>query len=159
MFRITKTNHNILQGVADASEQLTEEQAETIRVWTETNARRFWLGEKGPLRSVKEGGAHLVVVDDPQMPYLVKMAKDADPERRVVFRSHIQVRADLVDNEPDSPTAKVFEWLWQYAKLADLFVAHPVKAFVPKMVPAEKIAYLPATTGMWERHVSLLLVC
>lgn len=152
VFRITKTNHNILQGVADPHEHLTDEQAEEIRVWTETNAKRFWLGEKGPLRAVKDGGAHLVVVDDPQMPYLVKMAKDADPDRPVIFRSHIQVRADLVDNEPNSPTAKVFDWLWQYAKLADLFVAHPVKAFVPAKVPAEKVVYLPATTGMYRKQ-------
>jgi hypothetical protein len=147
VFRITKTNHNILQGVADPSENLTDDQADEIRKWIESNAKRFWLGKDGPLRSVKDGGAHFVVVDDPQMPYLCKMAKDADPDRPVIFRSHIQVRADLVDNEPDGPTAKVFKWIWQYAQKADLFVAHPVKAFVPAMVPKEKAAYLPATTG------------
>lgn len=147
VFRITKTNHNILQGVADPDERLGDEQAEKIRSWTETNARDFWLGEGGPLRSVKDGGAHIVIVDDPQMPYLCRMAKEADPNRPVIFRSHIQVRADLVDNEPNSPTAKVFDWLWSYAKYADLFVAHPVKAFVPRKVPIEKVVYLPATTG------------
>lgn len=150
VFRITKTNHNILQGVADPGEELTDDQAEVIRSWTETNAKRFWLGPGGPLRAVKDGGAHLVVVDDPQMPYLCKMAKDADPDRPVVYRSHIQVRADLVDNEPEGPTARVFDWLWQYAKQADLFVAHPAKMFVPKKVPMEKLAYLPATTGKFE---------
>ncbi|KAL1297449.1 hypothetical protein AAFC00_004976 [Neodothiora populina] len=146
VFRITKTNHNILQGVASPEECLSDDQAETIRAWTEVNAQRFWLSKRGPLRAVKDGGAHIVIVDDPQMPYICKLAKEADPDRPVIFRSHIQIRADLVDNEPDSPTAKVFDWLWSYAKYADLFVAHPVKAFVPAKVSKEKVLYLPATT-------------
>lgn len=147
VFRITKTNHNILQGVADPEEHLTDKKAETIRAWTEQNARLLWLKDGGPLNPPEKGGAHLVVVDDPQMPYLCKLAKEAAPDRPVVFRSHIQVRKDLVDDHPDSPTAKVFEWLWSYAQHADIFVSHPVKEFVPKMVPKSKLAYLPATTG------------
>lgn len=146
VFRITKTNHNILQGVADPKERLNDEQIKTLAEWTERNAQRHWLKKGGPLAAVRDGGADLVVIDDPQMPSLVPLAKKADPDRPVIFRSHIQIRSDLVDEKPDSPTAGVFAWLYNQVKEADMFVSHPVKAFVPNAVKPETVAYLPATT-------------
>lgn len=81
------------------------------------------------------------------MPDIVPLAKEIDPNRPVLFRSHIQIRSDLVDGEPDSPTAGVFNWLYSRVKEADLFIAHPVSDFVPKAVDQSKVVYLPATTG------------
>jgi alpha,alpha-trehalose phosphorylase (configuration-retaining) len=86
-----------------------------------------------------------VVVDDPQMPDLVPLAKQLDPSRPVIFRSHIQIRADLVDQE-DNATADVWNWLWSKVKLADLYIGHPVREFIPSDVPVEKVGYMPATT-------------
>ncbi|KAH0262452.1 glycosyltransferase family 4 protein, partial [Aureobasidium melanogenum] len=146
VFRITKTNHNILQGVAEPNERLTHEQAETIKTWIYSTAKRDWLRKKGPLAKIEDGGAHILFVDDPQMPDIVPLAKEIEPGRPVLFRSHIQVRADLVDGEPKSPTAEVFDWLYSRVKEADMFIAHPVSDFVPKVVEPQKVAYLPATT-------------
>jgi alpha,alpha-trehalose phosphorylase (configuration-retaining) len=145
VFRITKTNHNILQGVADPRENLTERQKLLLQEWCDQNARRFWTSEGGPLRPRKEGGADVVIVDDPQMPGLVPLAKKMDPTRPVIFRSHIQVRADLADKGAN-PTADVWNWLWNQVKGADLFIAHPVREFVPATVPVEKVGYMPAAT-------------
>lgn len=79
------------------------------------------------------------------MPSLVKIAKEQDPTRPVLFRSHIQVRADLADQE-DTPTAGVWNWVWNNVKECDAFISHPVREFVPKNVTTEKVGYLPATT-------------
>jgi alpha,alpha-trehalose phosphorylase (configuration-retaining) len=83
------------------------------------------------------------------MPSLVRIAKSLDPERAVVFRSHIQVRADLADSE-GSPTSEVWNWVWSHVKDADVFVSHPVREFVPSNVDFEKVGYLPATTDWYD---------
>ncbi|KAM3087074.1 hypothetical protein ACMFMF_001005 [Clarireedia jacksonii] len=144
-FRITKTNHNILQGVADPKEHLAEAQIRILQAWLYQNAQRYWTCEGGPLRPRSEGGADVVIIDDPQMPDLVPLAKQLDPSRPVIFRSHIQIRRDLVDKK-DNPTADVWDWLWNKVKSADVFISHPVREFVPGDVPVQKVGYMPATT-------------
>ncbi|KAF4303392.1 Glycosyl transferase family 1 [Botryosphaeria dothidea] len=145
VFRITKTNHNILQGVAGPHERLTDEMKETLDEWCKGNADRFWLKAGGPLAPRSQGGADVIIVDDPQMPSLVAISKKVDPDRPVIFRSHIQVRSDLAD-QPGTPTSEVWDWVWNHVKQADLFISHPVRDFVPKCVDFKKVGYLPATT-------------
>jgi alpha,alpha-trehalose phosphorylase (configuration-retaining) len=145
IFRITKTNHNILQGVADPEERLTPNQQETLDEWCLQNAERVWTPKGGPLASRAEGGADIVIVDDPQMPALVKLSKRIDVDRHVIFRSHIQVRSDLAD-KAGTPTSEVWKWVWNNIKQADVFISHPVKEFVPSSVDFKKVGYLPATT-------------
>jgi glycosyltransferase involved in cell wall biosynthesis len=113
--------------------------------WCEQNADRYWTKKGGPLAARSDGGADVIIVDDPQMPMLVNIAKHHDPTRPVIFRSHIQVRADLADT-PGTPTAGVWEWIWNHVQACDVFVSHPVPDFVPANVPSEKVGYLPATT-------------
>lgn len=145
IFRITKTNHNILQGVADPDERLTKKQQDCLDDWVQQNADRFWLPKGGPLSPRAQGGADVIIVDDPQMPSLVKLSKKADSGRPVIFRSHIQVRSDLADKE-GTPTSEVWEWVWNNVQDADIFISHPVKEFVPSSVDFKKVGYLPATT-------------
>jgi glycosyltransferase involved in cell wall biosynthesis len=142
VFRITKNNHNILQGVADPNERLTAEKKHTVNAWCEDNAKYFWLQTGGPLR---KGGADIIVVDDPQMPGIVQIAKEQDPDRPVIFRSHIQIRSDLAVQE-GTPTAEVWNWLWEKVQCADIFISHPVREFVPKDVDMRKVGYMPAAT-------------
>ncbi|KAF2733491.1 trehalose synthase (Ccg-9) [Polyplosphaeria fusca] len=144
-FRITKNNHNILQGVAEKDLRLAQDQAKSLDEWAESNANTFWVSPDQPLASPEEGGAHVVIVDDPQMPSLVKIAKEIAPNRPVIFRSHIQVRADLADQE-GTPTSEVWNWIWENVKDADLFISHPVRGFVPSNVTFPKVGYMPATT-------------
>ncbi|KAH3953115.1 hypothetical protein HBH53_036920 [Parastagonospora nodorum] len=145
IFRITKNNHNILQGV-DEKLQLEDEQAKMLDEWCEQNAARYWIKpDKGPLAHPDQGGAHVIIVDDPQMPKLVDIAKQIDPNRPVIFRSHIQVRADRANDESTN-TARVWNWVWQNVKKCDVFVSHPVPDFVPNNVTSEKVGYMPATT-------------
>lgn len=145
IFRITKTNHNILQGVADPKECLTEDQQKDIREWIHNNADGFWTKFGGPLAPRSQGGADVIIADDPQMPDIVDIAKELDPERPVIFRFHIQIRSDLAE-KPETPTAGVWSWIWSRVQHADPFISHPVRAFVPRTVPQSKLGYMPATT-------------
>jgi alpha,alpha-trehalose phosphorylase (configuration-retaining) len=84
-------------------------------------------------------------IDDPQMPGLIPLAKEASPNRPVLYRSHIEIRSDLAEKE-GSPQADIWEFLWNNIQHADMFISHPMPSFVPKNVPRTKVAYLPATT-------------
>ncbi|KAJ6012653.1 hypothetical protein N7522_003008 [Penicillium canescens] len=145
VFRITKTNHNILQGVSAPEERLTREMQECVTDWIQENAKRYWLRDGGPLCHPSEGGADVVIVDDPQMPSLIPIAKSIDPQRAVIYRSHIQMRRDLIAS-PGSPQAEVWDFLWQYIQAADMFISQPVSAFVPDNVPKSTVGYMPAST-------------
>lgn len=146
VFRITKNNHNILQGVeSDVTKRLTKGDIEQLNKWVKDEAKAHWTKYGGPLSARDQGGADIVIVDDPQMPSLVKIAKERDPTRPVIFRSHIQVRADLADQQ-GTPAADIWNWVWDGVKACDVFVSHPVREFVPNNVTPEKVGYLPAST-------------
>ncbi|KAJ9487773.1 hypothetical protein VN97_g5535 [Penicillium thymicola] len=145
VFRATKTNHNILQGVAHPDERLTPENKKLLQEWIEENARRYWTRPGGPLLSPSDGGADVLIIDDPQMPGLIPIARKLAPNRPIIFRSHIQIRSDLVAI-PGSPQAEAWEFLWDTIKQADCYISHPVSAFVPQNVPKEIVGYMPAAT-------------
>ncbi|KAJ5728447.1 hypothetical protein N7493_004777 [Penicillium malachiteum] len=145
VFRVTKDNHNILQGVARPGERLSQQNKKLLQCWIEENARRYWTGPDGPLLPPSEGGAHIIIVDDPQMPGLIPIAKEKAPDRPVLFRSHIQIRSDLIE-QAGTPQAEAWDFLWSQMELADCFISHPVSDFVPSDVPPEIVGYMPAST-------------
>ncbi|KAJ5589891.1 hypothetical protein N7450_003863 [Penicillium hetheringtonii] len=142
IFRITKNNHNILQGVAPAGTRFTQGDKDLLRTWSATSP---WHQNNGPLMPPWEGGADVIIIDDPQLPWLIPLIKEQTPDRPVIFRSHIQIRSDLVDT-PGTPQAETWKFLWDTIKQADLFISHPIRAFVPADVPPEKLGYMPAST-------------
>ncbi|KAK9423420.1 putative Glycosyltransferase family 4 protein [Seiridium unicorne] len=148
VFRSTKNMHNILQGVAEPDKRLSDDEKNTIRDWIVDNAKRYWLSKGGPLRPSSEGGADIIVIDDPQMPGLIPLIKEITPDRPVLYRSHIQIRSDLVA-QAGSPQEDVWKFLWNDIRHADMFISHPIPEFVPENVPHEKVAYLPATTDWY----------
>ena len=145
IFRITKTNHNILQGVNSPGEFLSDHQKEQMTQWVHENAKHYWLRKGGPLTARADGGADVIIVDDPQVPALIPLAKKADPERQVIYRSHIQIRSDLAA-DPSSPASGVWDYLWNDIQHSDVFISHPIDSFVPKNVPTDIVGYMPATT-------------
>jgi hypothetical protein len=145
VFRITKTNHNILQGVSDPNVYLSDEQKNICTEWITHNAKSSWLVDGGPLSSPEKGGAHVIIVDDPQMPGLIPLIKEITPNRPVIYRSHIEIRTDLVAQK-GSPQEGVWQYLWESIRFADLFISHPVNKFVPTDVPSAILGLLPATT-------------
>lgn len=137
MFRTTKNNHNILQGVAAPTLRLTQEQKDAFDAWILKNGLR-WTAEGGPLAP---GGVDVAFigpcsspyflvssrtiipyVDDPQMPGLIPLIRKVRPEVPIVYRSHIEIRSDLVHKE-GSPQEEVWKYLWNNIQHADLFIS------------------------------------
>lgn len=138
VFRITKNNHNILQGVADPNLRLTEENKKTYTNWIKANVEKYWLNDVFTDTDV-------IYIDDPQMVGLIPYIKEANPSCKIIYRSHIQIRADLA-NTKGSPQNGVWSFLWSYIQYADLFVSHPVMSFIPDEVPLEKTVLMPAAS-------------
>ncbi|KAK0611420.1 glycosyltransferase family 4 protein [Immersiella caudata] len=156
VFRITKNIHNILQGVSHPDQRVSAEEKQAIIDWITDNANRYWFSEGGPLCSPEDGGADVVIIDDPQMPGLIPLIKKVTPNRPVLYRSHIQIRSDLVA-KAGSPQADIWDFLWSNIQGCDMFISHPIPIFVPHNVPREKVVYLPATTDWLDglnKHLS-----
>ncbi|KAK6540277.1 hypothetical protein TWF694_009088 [Orbilia ellipsospora] len=142
VFRITKNNHNILQGVNDPSVGFTADHQAQMDQWITYNAERYWLKEGGPLSKT---GADVIIIDDPQMPGLIPLIKKVRPDVPVIYRSHIEIRGDLVLN-PNTAQNDVWNYLWDRIQHADVFLSHPVNKFVPGNVPAERVGLMGAAT-------------
>ena len=56
------------------------------------------------------------------MPGLIPLIRKLHPEIPVIYRSHIEIRSDLV-HVPGSPQEEVWKYLWNNIQLADLFIS------------------------------------
>ena len=56
------------------------------------------------------------------MPGLIPLIKKVRPELPIVYRSHIEIRSDLV-HKAGSPQEGVWKYLWNNIQLADLFLS------------------------------------
>lgn len=136
-FDITKAKfHNVLQAVASPDTVLTEEDKAVYESWTRENAAVLDKAFRQ---------ANIVVIDDPQPAGLIPYIKQANPGARIIYRSHIQIVSSLAST-PGTPQYATWSFLWDKIRLANYFVSHPMKMFIPANVPDEKIFYMPATT-------------
>lgn len=117
--RLISFNSIGLQGVNDPNNRFTQEQQDQFTQWINYNAERYWLSEGGPLAV---GGVDVAFIDDPQMPGLIPLIKKHRPELPIIYRSHIEIRSDLV-HVKGSPQEEVWNYLWDRIKLADLFIS------------------------------------
>ncbi|KAJ1969861.1 hypothetical protein H4R35_006030, partial [Dimargaris xerosporica] len=141
VFQITKGKfHNVLQGVAPKDAFLTDEDQQKYLEWCDMNFDRYWVTEKGPILN-----SDVIIMDDPQLAGIIPKIKDVNPKCKIVYRSHIEIRSDLVAQE-DSPQYKTWHFLWQFIKHADLFISHPVAGFIPPWVERKQVALMPAST-------------
>ncbi|KAG0638084.1 hypothetical protein HOY80DRAFT_1080362 [Tuber brumale] len=141
-FRMTKTNHNSLQGVADPEEAFSAEGQAILDIWMRKNDESYWLSPGGPHAP---GGADAVIIDDPQMPALIPLIKEARPEVKIIYRCRIEVRTDLGEI-PASPQRQVWQWIWGHVSKADVFTSHPVSTSVPRGVLLAMVGLMPACT-------------
>jgi len=56
------------------------------------------------------------------MPGLIPLIKKFRPDLPIVYRSHIEIRSDLVHIK-GSPQEEVWKYLWNNIQLADLFIS------------------------------------
>jgi len=134
IFSITKTKfHNVLQDVASDNANLTQPDKDLFATWSEENARLFRLAiEK----------ADIIIIDDPQPSGMIKFIKQWHPQAKLLYRSHIQIESNLVD-KPKTLQNDVWTFLWQNIKECQLFIAHPIKKFIPQVIPNNKVVLMP----------------
>lgn len=137
IFNITKRKfHNILQTVAETGESLTDDEKKKFDKWSKKNANKFnSLFKK----------SDVIVIDDPQPCGLVPLIRKVNPKIPIVYRSHIQLVAKKADKK-GTPQNITWEFIWDKIKTCDLFVSHPKKEFVPKIVPDKKVVLMGAAT-------------
>ncbi len=137
VFNVTKAKfHNVLQAVAHPDTVLTEEDMALYDAWSAKNAEFFEPVFKH---------SDVILIDDPQPAGLIPFIKQVNPEAKIIFRSHIQIVAHLAD-QPGTPQNITWNFIWDKARHADLYIGHPMKMFIPATVPSNKIFYMPATT-------------
>ncbi|KAG9318876.1 glycosyltransferase family 4 protein [Chiua virens] len=145
VFRTTKNNHNILQGVAAPDLRLTDEAKAQFDAWILKNGLR-WTAEGGPL---SPGGVDVAFIDDPQMPGLIPLIKKVRPELPIVYRSHIEIRSDLVQQK-GSPQEGVWQYLWKNIQLADLFISPPCQQLALLGAATDWLDGLNKHLGPWD---------
>lgn len=136
VFRITKNNHNILQGVAPDNVRLTNDDIRCYEDWVKSNCERFWAN--GPFE-----WSDVIILDDPQVagyvPYIKKVNKNAS----IIYRSHIEIRSDLIEKQDQQK--ELWVYLNKFISQCDLFISHPISSFIPKDVKPQ-VLLLPAST-------------
>ncbi|KAI5170725.1 alpha,alpha-trehalose phosphorylase (configuration-retaining) [Nematocida sp. LUAm3] len=137
VFNITKKKvHNILQAVAPDNVELTQEDKTKVDKWIKNNYESNW---KKPIQS-----STFIVLDDHQVARLLPYIKRDNPSAKVVYRSHIQMRAELFSSS--QRMQNVWNFIWEGIKEADYFIMHPIPQCVPDNVPKDKVFFQPAST-------------
>src|SRR3989339_210358 len=137
VFNVTKKKiHNILQAVCPADTRLTAADRHLYNEWSRLNAVFF-------KDNFKKTDA--VIIDDPQPAGLIPYIKEYNRFSGIIYRSHIQIVADLIDRCRVQQHA-VWKFLWKRIRQADFFVAHPIPGFVPGEVDRRRLVYVPANT-------------
>ncbi|KAG0136206.1 clock-controlled-9 protein [Tuber indicum] len=142
VFRITKTNHNILQRGVDPEARFDREQQALLNGWTAENAKLYWLSHGGPLAP---GAADVVIIDDPQMPARIPLIKKVRPEVKIIYRSPIEIRSDLVER-PGRPQGQVWQWIRECVQEPVICISYPMDKFVPNDVPLAMVGLMPVCT-------------
>lgn len=137
IFSITKQKfHNVLQSVHQEGTILTDEDKDAFEKWSLKNVNIF-----APVIEKSD----VIVIDDPQPSGMIPHIKQINPKVKLVFRSHIQLLADLA-NTPGTVQHRTWSYIWNNIMDVDLFVAHPVNEFVPIEVDKDKLIKMPPST-------------
>ena len=64
VFRITKRNHNLLQGIAKDNCDFSDDNRKVYEAWVKMNCERYWVD--GPFK-----WSDVIVLDDPQGIFLL----------------------------------------------------------------------------------------
>src|SRR5260370_41594659 len=87
VYYITKTKfHNVLQAVASPETELTLEDKAVYEAWIKENASAFEDVFKQ---------ADMIVIDDQESAGLIPYIKHANPNAKIIYRSHIKIVESL----------------------------------------------------------------
>lgn len=139
VFRITKDIHNLLQGVAGPEVEFTPQCQQHYEQWIQSNCERLlWLQDDGPFKQ-----SDIIILDDPQVIGCVPHIRRVNAKCKLIFRSHIQIRTDLI-SDPESPQYRLWKYLSKHISQCDLFISHPLPGNVPADIPPAKVVFMPA---------------
>jgi glycosyltransferase involved in cell wall biosynthesis len=146
--------HNVLQGVSEEGEYLTDE---------DKTVYEEWIAENKELLEEPISEADVVIVDDWQpsglIPYIKGYEEETEsgavshpginPEATILFRDHIHTEGDLMVTE-GTPQKITWDYLWEHNRIkdADVFITHPRDIFVPPNVPNEKVVFMGAAIDL-----------
>lgn len=139
VFEITKKKfHNVLHAIVPESIVLHDEDKNLYNQWIEFNYKNL-------KDSILQ--ANIIVIDDYQPSGLIPHIKKDHPKAKIIYRSHIQLRSDLIDIEGSSQKI-TWDFIWNHNRIkdVDLFISHPIPDFVPHPVSKDKVFMMPATT-------------
>ncbi|KAL9655602.1 hypothetical protein ABK040_002266 [Willaertia magna] len=145
VFEITKKKfHNLLQGVAPKDVVLTDHDKKVFTDWSRSNAESLLADSNGDLNQ-----ANVIVIDDYQPSGLIPFIKQKNPNAKIIYRSHIHIDTSLM-KEQDSPQLVTWDFIWNHNRVkdVDIFLSHPIKEFVPDVVPKEKVTLMAASTDL-----------
>ncbi|GAA5982284.1 hypothetical protein JCM5350_007722 [Sporobolomyces pararoseus] len=147
VYNVTKRKfHNVLQGVAPSSTILTDQDKDLFTSWAEWYFETLWKDSDGE-GSRLLSSFDVIVIDDPQVLGLVPYVRKISPRTKIIYRSHIQIRADLIEQGVQQQTT-TWDFLWTFIRQVDLFVAHPLEEFVPQIVKDSlPVVYMPPCTA------------
>lgn len=143
VFVITKRKfHNVFQGVTkDEQYRLLQEDKDLWVEWCEQNFDHYWGEGKDVIES-----ADVIIMDDPQVSAIIPRIRKLNPNARVIYRSHIEIRSDLASVK-GSMQYDLWDFLWSnFISQSDMFISHPVAGFIPPRVPHSKVGLMPAAT-------------
>lgn len=137
IFTITKKKiHNVLHGIAAPDIYLNKNDKSKYNKWIANNYHHF----KKTIAKLD-----VVIVDDPQPSGLIPLIKKNFPHIKIMYRSHTQVYSKLIDKGV-AQNKNSWDFVWSSVQLADVFISHPIKKFIPANVDKEKVLYMPAST-------------
>ncbi|KAE8165723.1 hypothetical protein BDV40DRAFT_308648 [Aspergillus tamarii] len=145
IIQIVRKMEDIMEGLTGPDEYLGTDDELQLLEFAYENARRYWLGENGPLRPRPEGGADVVIIDSAPLLTLALLAKQCDPERPVIFENRLHVQQQRLLDDTTSPQTRVWEFVKTRLKHVDILVSQLPRELTPSIMPDRKIGYISVT--------------
>lgn len=134
----------MLEGISTPEEHLTTDEELQLLNWVYENAQHHWLRSNGPLRRAQDGGADVVIVDDPFLSVLALISKQHDPKRPVIFHSRINMPIDP-DVSGSLAKTEVFDFIWRTLQHADILACQALRTLESRLIPGNKVGHMLAT--------------
>ncbi|KAJ6038316.1 heat shock trehalose synthase [Penicillium canescens] len=147
--RVVEKMQKMLEGISTPENHLTTDEELQLLNWVYENAQHHWLRSNGPLRQAQDGGADVVIVDDPILSVLALISKQHDPKRPVIFHSRINMRIDPAVSGGLAKT-EVFDFIWRTLQHADILACQALSTLESRLIPGNKVGYMLATVDKFD---------
>lgn len=141
VFYITKNKfHNVFQNVNSKGVSLSKSDIKIFEKWSSKNYQKY---------KKVVANSDIVVIDDPQPAGMVPLIQKDFKNKIIIFRLHIHMLSKLAEK---TGTEQYISWqyLHNLIRTTDMFIAHPIKTFVPKNAVREKVVFMGAVTDHFD---------